>query len=32
VGEQLQKDLDRLVKLSIPTDIVYKQGPEMLGL
>lgn len=32
VGEQLQKDLDRLSDLSIPTDIMFKQGLEALGM
>lgn len=32
VGTQLQADLDRLDALSIPVDIVYEQGKEVLGL
>lgn len=32
VGEQLQADLNRLDALSIPVDIVYRQGKEILGL
>jgi hypothetical protein len=32
VKEELQKDLDRLSEANIPVDIVFKQGPEMLGL
>ncbi|RBP47111.1 dipeptidyl-peptidase 3 family protein [Arenicella xantha] len=32
VSEQLQADLDRLAAASIPVDIVYKQGKEVLGL
>ena len=32
VGEQLQADLDRLAAASIPVDIVYNQGKEVLGL
>ena len=32
VGSQLQADLDRLEALSIPVDIVYEQGREVLGL
>jgi hypothetical protein len=32
VGAQLQADLDRLTALSIPVDIVYEQGKEVLGL
>ena len=30
--EQLQADLDRLAAASIPVDIVYNQGKEVLGL
>ena len=32
VGAQLQADLDRLAAKSIPVDIVYEQGKEVLGL
>ncbi|MCK5136088.1 MAG: Zn-dependent hydrolase [Bacteroidales bacterium] len=32
IREELQADLDRLKDLSIPVDIVFNQGPEMLGL
>jgi hypothetical protein len=32
VGQQLQADLDRLAAAEIPVDIVYEQGPEVLGL
>ena len=32
VGSQLQADLDRLDAISIPVDIVYQQGREILGL
>ncbi|MEM7359677.1 MAG: Zn-dependent hydrolase [Pseudomonadota bacterium] len=32
MSDQLQVDLDRLAALSIPVDIVYKQGLEQLGL
>jgi len=32
VGSQLQADLDRLDAVSIPVDIVYKQGKAILGL
>ncbi len=32
IREELQADLDRLQELSIPVDIVFKQGPELLGL
>ncbi len=32
MGAQLQSDLNRLDALSIPVDIVYKQGKEVLGL
>ena len=32
IREELQADLDRLQDLSIPVDIVFDQGPELLGL
>jgi hypothetical protein len=32
IREELQADLDRLEELSIPKDIVFNQGPELLGL
>lgn len=32
IREELQSDLDRLQELSIPVDIVFNQGPELLGL
>lgn len=32
IGEQLQSDLDRLSEASIPVDIVFEQGVEVLGL
>ncbi|MDA8886363.1 Zn-dependent hydrolase [Bacteroidia bacterium] len=32
VGEALQADLDRLTEAKIPVDIVFEQGPEVLGL
>jgi len=32
IREELQADLDRLQELSIPKDIVFNQGPELLGL
>jgi hypothetical protein len=32
VGPQLQADLDRLAEQSIPVDIVFEQGAEVLGL
>ena len=32
VSAQLQADLDRLDAISIPVDIVYRQGKEQLGL
>jgi len=32
VGEQLQKDLDRLKDADIPIDIVFNQGKQVLGL
>lgn len=32
VGEQLQQSLDRLSEQSIPVDVTFKQGVEVLGL
>jgi hypothetical protein len=32
VGEGLQNDLDRLTTADIPVDVVFEQGPEVLGL
>ncbi|MDX1380319.1 MAG: Zn-dependent hydrolase, partial [Xanthomonadales bacterium] len=32
IGPQLQADLDRLAEQSIPVDIVFEQGAEVLGL
>lgn len=32
VGPQLQADLDRLASASIPVDIVFEQGADVLGL
>jgi len=32
VGEGLQRDLDRLGEAGIPVDIVFEQGPAVLGL
>jgi hypothetical protein len=32
IREALQHDLDRLKQLSIPVDIVFNQGPELVGL
>lgn len=32
IKEELQADLDRLRELKIPVDIVFNQGPELLGL
>jgi hypothetical protein len=32
IREQLKSDLNRLGELSIPVDIVFEQGPQMLGL
>lgn len=32
IGEQLKNDLDRISKASIPRDIVFEQGPDVLGL
>jgi hypothetical protein len=31
-GEELRSDLQRLTAAGIPVDIVYEQGPEVLGL
>lgn len=32
IQPQLQKDLDRLSSKNIPVDLVFEQGPEVLGL
>ena len=32
IGEQLQRDLDRLNEAGIPVDIVFEQGVDVLGL
>ena len=32
VGAELQRDLDGLTELGIPVDIVFEQGPAVLGL
>lgn len=32
VGAALQADLDRLSKADIPVDVVFEQGPEVLGI
>jgi hypothetical protein len=32
VSEQLQADLNRLDAVSIPVDIIYQQGKEVLDL
>ena len=32
IREELQKDLDRIGDADIPRDIVFEQGPEVLGL
>jgi hypothetical protein len=32
IREDLQSDLDRLEELNIPVDIVFRQGPEFVGL
>ena len=32
IREALQKDLDRIGKAGIPRDIVFEQGPEVLGI
>jgi len=32
IREELQSDLERLKALNIPVDIVFKQGPETVGL
>jgi hypothetical protein len=31
-GEELRSDLQRLTSAGIPVDIVYEQGPAVLGL
>lgn len=32
IGEELQADLDRLQEASIPVDIIFEQGADVLGL
>ncbi len=32
IREKLQKDLDELKTMNIPVDIIFKQGPDILGL
>jgi len=32
IPADLQQDLDKLAQAGIPVDIVFEQGPEMLGL
>jgi hypothetical protein len=32
IREELQSDLDRLKELNIPVDIMFNQGPEVVGL
>ena len=32
ISPQLQQDLDRLEKQDIPVDVVFEQGPEVLGI
>lgn len=32
IGDELQSDLDRLQEASIPVDIVFEQGAEVLGI
>jgi hypothetical protein len=32
IGPQLAADLDRLAKRSIPVDVTFTQGKEVLGL
>ena len=32
IGDQLQRDLDRLTRANIPVDIVFSQGIAELGL
>ncbi len=32
ISEQLQEDLDRVNKKGIPSDIYFKQGPQIIGL
>jgi hypothetical protein len=32
IREELQSDLERLRELNIPVDIVFRQGPDVVGL
>ena len=32
ISDELQSDLDRLSKASIPVDVIFEQGIETLGL
>jgi hypothetical protein len=32
IREELQADLERLQEMNIPVDIVFNQGPELVGL
>jgi len=32
IGSQLQAELDRLTRQGIPVDVVFRQGPDVLGL
>lgn len=32
IGKQLQAELDLLTKRGIPVDVIFRQGPEVLGL
>jgi hypothetical protein len=32
IGEDLQKDLDRIAAAGIPRDIIFEQGPAVIGL
>ncbi|MBW7839582.1 MAG: Zn-dependent hydrolase [Chitinophagaceae bacterium] len=32
IGNQLQKDLDRLGEVNIPVDVIFEQGVQVLGL
>ena len=32
IGQELQNDLNRIGEAGIPRDIIFKQGPEILGL
>ena len=32
IGEELQKDLDRLQEANIPVDVIFEQGADVLGI